>query len=215
MEIICTACSTKLAIPDEKVPKEAAFKVTCPKCQGKIQVNPKREASPPPSEFAATDLPMEQTGASSPEEDDFVENRRLAMACIDDPNSQSLAKAALAQLGYTVHVVTKQDDALDRIRKNRYEVVLLHEEFGGSALDNLVLRTVQPMTMAMRRHMCVGLLGKQFRTFDHMAAFAHSVNFVVAEREASKLSGIVRQALSENDQFYRVFRECLREAGKP
>ena len=96
MEIICTACSTKLAIPDEKVPKEAAFKVTCPKCQGKIQVYPKREASPPPSEFAATDFPMERTGASSPEEDDFVENRRLAMACIDDPNSQSLAKAALA-----------------------------------------------------------------------------------------------------------------------
>jgi hypothetical protein len=47
-----------------------------------------------------------------------------------------------------------------------------------------------------------------------MAAFAKSVNFVVAERELNKLSGILRQAVTENDQFYRVFRESLREAGR-
>jgi hypothetical protein len=62
--------------------------------------------------------------------------------------------------------------------------------------------------------MCVGLVGKQFRTFDNLTAFTKSVNFVVAERELGKLSGIVRQAVMENDQFFRVFRESLREAGR-
>jgi predicted Zn-dependent protease len=47
-----------------------------------------------------------------------------------------------------------------------------------------------------------------------MAAFAQSVNFVVAERDLSKLKAIVNEAISENDQFYRVFREALHEAGK-
>ena len=111
-------------------------------------------------------------------------------------------------------IVTKQADGLSRLRKNRYEIVLVNEEFGGSLMDNLVLRTIQPMAMATRRHMCIGLIGKQLRTFDHMTAFANSVNFVVAEHEVSKLKAIIRQAVSENDEFYLVFRECLREAGK-
>ncbi len=40
MEIICTSCSTKLAIPHAKVPKNAVFRVTCPKCQTKVRVRP-------------------------------------------------------------------------------------------------------------------------------------------------------------------------------
>src|SRR2546426_10835828 len=86
--------------------------------------------------------------------------------------------------------------------------------YGGSAESNLVLQTIQPLTMPLRRHMCVGLVGDQFRTFDNLMAFAKSVNFVVADRELSKIRGIVRQAVAENDQFYRVFRESLRDAGK-
>ena len=77
-----------------------------------------------------------------------------------------------------------------------------------------VLQTIQPMAMALRRHMCVGLVGTQFRTFDNMMAFAKSVNFVVGECELPKIKGIARQAVAENDQFYRVFRESLRDAGK-
>jgi len=47
-----------------------------------------------------------------------------------------------------------------------------------------------------------------------MLAFLKSVNFVVAERELPKIKGIARQAVTENDQFYRVFRDALRDAGK-
>ena len=147
-------------------------------------------------------------------EDDFVEDQKLAVICFDQPQRQEGVKAALEALGYTVHVPTTPTDAIQRIRQNRYEVVLLHEEYGGSAASNLVLQTLQPMAMPLRRHMCVGLVGKAFRTFDHMMAFAKSVNFVVAERELGKIKAITRQAVSGNDQFYRVFREALRDAGK-
>ena len=40
------------------------------------------------------------------------------------------------------------------------------------------------------------------------------MNFVVAETELSNLKAIVQEAVSDNDRFYRVFRESLREAGK-
>ena len=89
-----------------------------------------------------------------------------------------------------------------------------YEAYGGSAENNLVLQTIQPMAMPLRRHMCVGLVGKSFRTLDNMLAFVKSVSFVVAERELVKIKAITRQAMTANDQFYRVFREALRDAGK-
>jgi len=147
-------------------------------------------------------------------EDDFVEDQKLALICFDQPKIQTGVKAALEGLGYTVHVPAKAEDAIQRIRQNKYEVVLLHEGYGGSVENNLVLQTIQPMAMPLRRHMCVGLIGKSFRTLDNMMAFAKSVSFVVAERELAKIKAITRQAMSANDQFYRIYREALRDAGK-
>src|SRR3989442_2222146 len=43
MDIICTFCSTKLAIQDGKVPKNADFRVTCPRCQTKFRVSTKTD----------------------------------------------------------------------------------------------------------------------------------------------------------------------------
>jgi hypothetical protein len=216
MVVTCTSCSAKLTIPDDKVPKNvASFVVPCPKCQTKFQVSTSPPPSPEPQ--AATPAPAveEEAAAPSPQaDDDFVENRRLAMVCMSQPQQQAGTKAALEGLGYTVHVPANPDDAIQRLRKNRYEVVILHEEYGGSSETNLVLQTIQPMVMPLRRHMCVGLVGKEFHTLDNMMAFVKSVNFVVAERELGKIKPIVRQAVTDNDQFYRVFREAMRDAGK-
>ena len=241
MDLICTSCSTKLAIPDAKVPQNAVFRVTCPKCQTKIRVSTKteqarslaagsapvapaiiRHAPPPPSpqepdlhlmEFDPSDI-RDEGLASSPEEDEFVEDRKLAMVCFDSATQRATVKTALDGLGYTVHIPLTQEDAVHRVRANRYELVILHEEYGGTTESNLLLQTIQPMTMVLRRYMCVGLVGREFRTFDYLTAFTKSVNFVVAERELSKIRGIVQQAVTENDQFYRVFRESMRNAGK-
>jgi len=244
MEITCQSCSTKLSIPDEKVPKNAAFKVTCPKCQEKIHVSTKTDSEaapspaappavdesptpppahpaspPPPDEPPAPPEPAafedeEDLGVMATTEDDFVEDQKLALICFDQPKIQTMVKTSLEGLGYTVHIPAKPEDAIQRIRQNRYEVVLLHEAYGGSVENNLVFQTIQPMAMPLRRHMCVGLVGKSFRTLDNMMAFVKSVGFVVAERELPKIKAITRQAMAANDQFYRVFREALRDAGK-
>ena len=225
MVVTCTSCAAELTIPDEKVPQSAVFKVTCPKCQEKIQVATRQEGNvvapaatvtlpSQPAPRTVVTVPAEDGGAVPLPDDDFVENRRLAMVCFDQPELQATANAALKGLGYTVHVPTKPADAIERLRQNRYEVVLLDEEYGGLEDHNLLLQMIQSMVMPLRRHMCVGLVGKRFHTFDNMMAFAKSVNFVIGTRELSKLKPIVRQAVTENDQFYRVFRESLHEAGK-
>jgi hypothetical protein len=155
------------------------------------------------------DSAQTQAGAATQANDD----PRLALVCL--PQQQAApVQAALQELGYTVHVPAKPEEALEQLVQNRYELVLIHEAYGGSAEQNQVLKTIQAMAMPLRRHMCVGLIGAPFKTSDHMMAFAKSVQFVVAESDLGTIKTLARRAVTENDHFYRTFRECLREAGK-
>lgn len=195
MILICSACSAKLSISEGKLPKVGSVTVACPKCQQKIQVAAKSG----------------EDGASVTGVDAEL---RLAMVCVDELHGQMRVKTALAELGYTVHIVNDPKEAIDRLWQAPYGLIILHEEYGGSAEDNSVLKNLQSMPMSRRRFMYVGLIGKQYRTLDPTAAFTKSVNFLVSETELSNLKSIVQDAASDNDRFYRVFREALREAGK-
>ena len=211
MVLTCTACSAKLSIPDGKIPKTGSVTVACPKCQQKIQVAAKRAPVSPAPEVSKGSGPDDVVGVAS---DPVAEPRRLAMICVDQLHGQMRVKTALAELGYTVHIVNDPKEAIDRLWQQPYGLVILHEEYGGAADSNGVLKILQPMPMSIRRFMYVGLIGKQYRTLDQTAAFAKSVNFVVAETELSNLKAIVQEAVADHDRFYRVFREVLREAGK-
>jgi CheY-like chemotaxis protein len=211
MLLVCTGCSAKLSIPDAKVPKSGAFTVSCPKCQQKIQVSAKRPDTDTPE--AGTPSSQIDNVITASAEEPLLETRRRAMVCVDQLHGQLRIKTALAELGYTVHIVNDPHEAVDRMWQRPYDLVILHEEYGGSA-DNSLLKTIQPMPMSNRRQMCVGLIGRQYRTLDQMAAFVQSVNFVVAEQEINNLKAIVLEAVADNDRFYRVFREALREAGR-
>src|SRR5437870_5898197 len=70
------------------------------------------------------------------------------------------------------------------------------------------------MPISVRRHVFVVLLGREFKTFDNMIAFARSVNVVVNLNDLPHLPAIVRKGLEDNNEFYRVFREMLTEVGK-
>lgn len=208
MEIACTFCSTKLNISEDALPKNApAVKVTCPKCQRPFEVKLGNKAGPAAAQPSPVPAPMVL-------EDDFEEGRKLAMACFNEEKVRTEVKTEIEALGFFVQLPESSTEALARLRKSKYEVLLLQEDYGGPAENNEVLKAVAPMPMTLRRHMCVGLIGKNLRTMDNMAAFAKSVNFVVAERELGKIKSITRHALADNDQFYGIFKEALREADK-
>ena len=211
MVLTCTGCSAKLSIPDGKIPKVGSVTVACPKCQQKIQVAAQRAPVAAPSEALQGAGPENGGLVASGTESDI---RRLSMVCVDQLHGQMRVKTALAELGYTVHIVNDPKEASDRLWQQPYGLVILHEEYGGSPDDNGVLKLLQPMPMSIRRFMYVGLIGKQYRTLDPTAAYVKSVNFVVAETELGNLKAIVQEAVSDHDRFYRVFREALREAGK-
>ena len=141
------------------------------------------------------------------------EDPRLALVCLAAEQAAPV-QAALQESGYTVHAPARMEEALEQLAQNRYELALVHEAYGGSPEQNQLLKTIQTMAMPQRRHMCVGLIGAQLKTADHMTAFARSVHFLVAESDLGTIKTVARRAVTDNDHFYKTFRECLREAGK-
>ena len=140
---------------------------------------------------------------------------RLVLVCVDDVSRQSVIKAALEQLGFTMYAAKSVEEATERLRRDTFEVAIVDEQFqGGSALDNDVLHALQAMPRSIRRYMFVALLGRTYKTFDNMLAFSRSVNVVVNLNDLPHLPAILRKGITENNEFYRVFREMLAEVGK-
>ena len=140
---------------------------------------------------------------------------RPALVCVDDANRQAAVTSALKELGYAPETPSSVDNALDRMRKTAYEVVVVDETFqGATSLDNDVLKGLGAMSMMVRRYMFVALIGKSVPTLDNATAFARSVNAVFSYDDLGQLAPILQRAIADNDAFYRVFREVLKAAGK-
>jgi CheY-like chemotaxis protein len=142
-------------------------------------------------------------------------NQRLVLVCVDAPERQAVIKAALDQLGFTMYAAKTGEDAVSRLRRDTFEIAIVDEQFQGSSpLDNEVLQALQTMPMSARRYMFVAVLGRTYKTFDNMMAYARSVNVVVNLNDLPHLPAILRKGVTENNEFYRVFREMLAEVGK-
>ncbi|MBI2217374.1 MAG: hypothetical protein HYU51_08760 [Candidatus Rokubacteria bacterium] len=142
-------------------------------------------------------------------------NQRLALVCIDDADRKAEVSAAVQELGYRPQFGENPAHVLDRIRKNSYEVVVVDEAFQGSSpQDHPVLKHLQWMPMTLRRYVFVALLGPELKTYDNMTAFSRSVNLVVNYNDVAQIKPILQRGIADNDQFYRVLRQVLQEAGK-
>ena len=140
---------------------------------------------------------------------------RLVLVCVDDISRQNVIKTAVEQLGFTMFAAKSAEEAVERLRRDTFEVAIIDEQFqGGNALDNEILHALVAMPMSVRRYMFVALLGRTYKTFDNMLAFSRSVNVVVNLNDLPHLPAILRKGINENNEFYRVFREMLAEVGK-
>jgi CheY-like chemotaxis protein len=140
---------------------------------------------------------------------------RLALVCEDAPERQAVIKAALEQVGFSMLPVKNADEAIERMRRDVYELVIIDEQYqGATPLDHPVLAAMRTMPMSQRRWMFVTLVGREFKTFDNAMAFARSVNVVVNVNDLPHLPAILKKGITDHVEFYRTFRQVLAEVGK-
>jgi hypothetical protein len=140
---------------------------------------------------------------------DFVgSGDKPALIAFSTPAWMETAKAALQDLGYKVHTAATHSDFILRFSQVQYQVVLVEELFGANTIEeNLTLKALQNMTVGLRRHATILLIGDSFQTFMPMEAFKHSVHAVINSSELFLLNQLVEKAVSENTAFLFNFRE--------
>ena len=141
-----------------------------------------------------------------------------ALVAIASPELLSNARLALAELDYKPHTARESEDFHARFGRIPYQVTILEDPLSWAAPgENGVLQRLQTMSMALRRHTAIFLIGGRFTTLDPMQAFQQSVHAVVNSEDWPNLKQIIRQVVADNIIFLSVYRDAIHRMtlGKP
>ncbi|CCQ90024.1 conserved hypothetical protein [Nitrospina gracilis 3/211] len=214
MQVTCSQCSKTINIPDEKVPKDKAFNLTCPACKTKNRVDQHLKQEDEEEEgmeamMLVTDEAFEEDEAPPI----YEEGDKVAL--IMDPMNYDAFADVLTELGYKLETAKSPEHGAHKLKFFHYHVVVFHEKFGGESLEESALyKYILNMPMSLRRKTFIALIGKEFKSTDNMEAFAYSVNQVINEKDLDRLDVVLRKGISDNDIFYRIYRETMDVLGK-
>lgn len=135
---------------------------------------------------------------------------RKALVCTPEGHRETVARR-LAENGYQVFVAEDTRQAVERMRENQLDVVLLDPQFDpveqGAAF---VLREVNVLRPAQRRRLFFVLLSASLRTMDGHAAFLNNVNAIVNFNEVADLPRILDHVLRDYNELYKDFNSVLK-----
>lgn len=132
-------------------------------------------------------------------------DQRKALVCTAEAYRETVARC-LTQSGYQVFMAEDTRQAVETMRSNKMDVVLLEPQFDpaeqGSAF---VIREINVLRPPQRRRIFFVLISPSMRTMDAHAAFLSNVNLVVNVADIDELNRIMEVALREYNELYRDF----------
>jgi predicted Zn finger-like uncharacterized protein len=137
-------------------------------------------------------------------------NPRKALVCMNPANRETIARQ-LTESGYQVFIADDTRQAVERMREDQLDVVLLDPQF--DAVDQgaaFVMREVNVLRPAQRRRLFFTLLSPSLRTMDAHAAFLNNVNAVVNLNDLPELPRILEQALREYNELYKDLNAVMK-----
>ncbi len=139
--------------------------------------------------------------------------RRRALVCVAEGAQREAVARALAQNDYQTFVAEDVTQALERMREERMDVVLLDKDFDpleqGAAF---VTREVTALRPVERRRLFFVSLNASARTSDAHAAFINNVNLVVNPADIEKLPRALERAVRDYNDLYSDFNSALNVA---
>jgi predicted Zn finger-like uncharacterized protein len=135
--------------------------------------------------------------------------RRRALVCTSVPG---LRKAIARGLGaeYEVLIAENTSQALEYLREERMDVVMLDPEFeaaeGGAAFVGSEINFMRP---AERRRRFFVEISNAARTADAHAAFISNVNLIVNPADIETLPRVLEQSLRDFNHLYHNFNAAL------
>lgn len=158
---------------------------------------------------------LRQSGANpSPDDRSFNSwSKRKALVCAGETYREGIARR-LAENNYQVFVAEETRQAIETMRSNQLQVVVLEAQFDpteqGAAF---VVREINVLRASQRRRLFFVLLSPSLRTMDAHAAFLNNVNAVVNIADLEELPNILDVALREFNELYKDYNGALSLAG--
>ena len=214
MQVECSSCNKEINIPDNKIPKDQAFNLTCPGCKTKMRVDQHlKPAAPDARSLDAASLVVDEEFDEDEEIEIYDEHDKIALI-LDRVNDDQWT-TALTDLEYKIQRAKSPEHAVHKLRFNQYHVVVFHEKYGDTNLrDSPFYEYVRDMPMHTRRKTFIAIVGENFKTLDNMEALAYSVNLVVNQKDIDQLETVLKKSIGDNDTFYKVYRETMTALGK-
>jgi predicted Zn finger-like uncharacterized protein len=210
MNVICHNCQSKFRIADDKIPSGRTATFPCPKCKSKISLGSGKNTARGGGKAAngeaydAFEKPF-----------DFIEEEGLtALVCEQNPLVRKTITDALQLLEYQITVAESARDALKRMRYHVYDLIVVNENFDTKNPEaNGVLIYLERLTMSTRRNMFIAMISDRYRTMDNMMALNKSVNLIINVKNIEDIGKILSRGITDNEYFYRVFKETLKDLG--
>jgi predicted Zn finger-like uncharacterized protein len=134
---------------------------------------------------------------------------RKALVCIAEEHRELVARG-LAENGYQVFVAQDTRQAVDRMRENELDMVLLDTRFDPAEQGVVyVTREVNILRPPQRRRLFFVLLSPSLRTMDAHTAFLSNVNAIVNVNEIEELPGLLERRVHDYNELYKEFHSAL------
>lgn len=134
---------------------------------------------------------------------------RKALVCVPQENREAVARG-LAENNYQVFVAEDTRQAVDRMRENQLDVVILDPRFDQAEQGAVyVTREVNILRPAQRRRLFFVSLTPTLRSMDAHAAFLNNVNAVINVREIDELPKLMERRIREYNELYREYNTAV------
>jgi len=223
VDVICKNCKAKLNIQDEKIPPGKRVTISCPKCKDKIALDANGLKKETPVGAMYQDKGQASSGIDASYDLDgedalleyYEEEVKLALVMQNDAQQPEIYRQAVQELGYKYFCARNSGEAINKTRFYHFDLLILSDGFDGTDLvHSPILKYMNQLSMPVRRKMFVALTGDTFKTMDQVTAFSMSANIVINRRDISKLTSILKYAISDHEKFYKVFVDMLVGVGK-
>ena len=134
---------------------------------------------------------------------------RKALVCVPEEYRETVARS-LAASGYQVFVAEDARQAVDRMRENLLDMVLLDPRFDPVEQGPVfVTREVNILRPAQRRRLFFVLLSPSLRTMDAHTAFLNNVNAIINVSEIDELPSLIERRVREYNELYKDYNKTL------
>lgn len=135
--------------------------------------------------------------------------RRRVLVCVANQYRDAVART-LSENDYQVFVAADTTQAIERMREERMDVIVLDPDFDAVEQGSIfVSREVQNLHPAERRRLFFVQLNASARSLDTHAAFVNNVNLVVNTADIENMPRALERAIRDFNDLYRNFNTAL------